>query len=446
MLSVRFLPVFLLATLPLSASVVGTNVAVKPLTRERVMTLPAKERGPWLAYIDRSEKQMAADKASFAKEREGMTQLPPLPKQGFSARSIPLNRPAEWYAGDEARKLGDAVLSFQTSNGGWSKNLDFAAGPRVKGESYFTANLAPTAMPPNDFDKPDDERWHYFSTLDNDATNTEIHFLAKLAQANPGAAGEAYRKAVVRGVEYLLASQFPNGGWPQVWPLEGGYHDMITYNDDAVTESAEVLTLAAAGRVAAPDGELVDGVASEEYTFVPAALRARAKAAVVKANEIILATQVKVDGTLTVWAQQHDPLTLEPASARNFEMPSLSSGESASVLLYLMALPKPSAAEVRSVNAAAAWFEANKMMGYTWGGGRDTPGGRKLTPQAGAGPLWARYYSLTTGKPVFGDRDKSIHDDVMEISAERRNGYAWYGGGPQKALTKYAEWHKLHQS
>jgi len=41
---------------------------------------------------------------------------------------------------------------------------------------------------------------------------------------------------------YLLAAQFPNGGWPQVWPLEGGYHDAITYNDNAVIESPETLT------------------------------------------------------------------------------------------------------------------------------------------------------------------------------------------------------------
>jgi PelA/Pel-15E family pectate lyase len=58
--------------------------------------------------------------------------------------------------------------------------------------------------------------------------------------------------------------------------------------------------------------------------------------------------------------------------------------------------------------------------------------------------LWSRYYSLTTQKPIFGDRDKTIHDDVMEISLERRNGYAWYGAGPEKALKQYAEWKSKH--
>jgi PelA/Pel-15E family pectate lyase len=111
---------------------------------------------------------------------------------------------------------------------------------------------------------------------------------------------------------------------------------------------------------------------------------------------------------------------------------------------YLMSLPNPSPDVVRSIDAAAAWFKAHKVMGYAWVGGRNTPGGRKFEASPGAGPLWARYYSLTTGKPVFGDRDKTIHDDVMELSLERRNGYSWWGEGPKHALAQYAEWKKQH--
>jgi PelA/Pel-15E family pectate lyase len=143
---------------------------------------------------------------------------------------------------------------------------------------------------------------------------------------------------------------------------------------------------------------------------------------------------------LAVWAQQDDALTLAPVAGRNYEPASLSAGESASVMEYLMSLQHPSPAVVRSVDAAAAWFEAHKVMGYTWSGGRDTPGGRKLAASPGAGPLWARYYSIATGLPVFGDRDKTIHDDVMDLSLERRNGYGWYGVAPKRALEQYAAW------
>lgn len=455
MLSVRSLTLFLLALLPLHASVIGTSKPAEALTEARVMALPAAQRGPWLDYLKRSAEQMRTDKTALAMERKGLKEIPPLPKQAFSARSLPLHRAPEFYKSEEARHIGDVILSFQTAAGGWSKNLDMSGPARLRGQSYSTANLAPVGSGPGDFDQPADETWHYVGTLDNDATNTELHFLAELSAALPGHEGDAYRAAALRGIKYLLQAQFPNGGWPQVWPLEGGYHDAITFNDDAVTESAQVLGLAARGERLASGKEAGESDSQQpmgDYSFVPTALRVKAKAAVARALQCILATQIRVPATegkgtvLTVWAQQHDPLTLAPVAARNFEPEALSSGESASVMEYLMSLNHPSPAVVHSIDAAAAWFEAHKIMGYEWSGGRNTPGGRKLTASPGARPLWARYYSMTTGKPIFGDRDKTIHDDVMELSLERRNGYAWYGNGPEKTLQTYAAWKAAHSA
>ena len=91
-----------------------------------------------------------------------------------------------------------------------------------------------------------------------------------------------------------------------------------------------------------------------------------------------------------------------------------------------------------------SWLKGAAIYGFEYAGGRGTEGGRQLKPKEGAGPLWARYYSLTTGKPVFGDRDKTIQDNVNELSLERRNGYAWYSAGEQKALKEYAVWSKEH--
>jgi PelA/Pel-15E family pectate lyase len=59
----------------------------------------------------------------------------------------------------------------------------------------------------------------------------------------------AYRASLLRGVDYLLAAQFPNGGWPQVWPLEGGYHDAITFNDDATVQTMRLLNGVGGGDV-----------------------------------------------------------------------------------------------------------------------------------------------------------------------------------------------------
>ena len=127
-------------------------------------------------------------------------------------------------------------------------------------------------------------------------------------------------------------------------------------------------------------------------------------------------------------------------SGRNFEPAALSTGESADLLVYLMSLPNPTP-EVRSaVAAGVAWLKSTAIYGYEWSGGRGTPGGRALRASAGAGPIWPRYISLTTGKPIFGDRDKTIHDNVAELTLERRNGYAWYSGGAKAAIDAYAAW------
>ncbi|OYU42499.1 MAG: pectate lyase, partial [Burkholderiales bacterium PBB4] len=215
------------------------------------------------------------------------------------------------------------------------------------------------------------------------------------------------------------------GGWPQVWPLQGGYHDSFTINDNAIVEVAELLDAIAAGR--------------EQYAFVPPTVRERAQVAEKRAIAALLATQVVVAGRRSLWGQQHDALTLAPTSARNYEPAALCSSESASILVYLMTLPTPSQDIVEAIEGGIAALRALGIEGKAWRKVSELDG-RLLVSQPGAPTVWARYYDITTLQPVFGDRDKSLHDNVADLSLERRNGYAWYGVGPVKALEAYAVW------
>ena len=146
-----------------------------------------------------------------------------------------------------------------------------------------------------------------------------------------------------------------------------------------------------------------------------------------------------VKGQRTVWAQQHDALTLHPVAGRNYEPAALCASESAAMARFLMRLPRPEKSVIAAVYAAVAWFRSTSISGKSYERG---PEGRRLVDAAGAGPIWARFYQIGTDRPIFGDRDKSIHDDVNEISAERRNGYSWYNAAPQEALDRFAEWSK----
>jgi len=403
-----------------TASTIGTNPPVESLTRERIDRLPAKERGAWLDYMERSKRQRQADKDVLQAElkRTGM-EKPTEPPHSFSARSVPLDREAGWYASPEARHIADVIVSFQTPAGGWGKNMDMSKATRTPGEAFTTNNLS-RFLTPGDFDAPLEPDWNYVGTIDNDATTTEMNFLAKVIAGAGVTGGTAYRGAFLHGIEYLFAAQYPNGGWPQVWPLEGGYHDAVTYNDDAVSQVVELMMHAADGR--------------DEFAFVPQEVRARAAASAERGIRCILASQIVANGTMTVWPQQDDPLTLKPESGRNYEPPALCSGESSSLMLLLMNVPHPTVEERRSIRAAAAWFKKTAIYGQSYQRG---PQGRELVASPGAGPIWARYYQIGTNIPIFGDRDKSIHDNVRELSKERQNGYSWYSPESQRALDRF---------
>jgi PelA/Pel-15E family pectate lyase len=163
------------------------------------------------------------------------------------------------------------------------------------------------------------------------------------------------------------------------------------------------------------------------------------------ALKCILAAQFRVSGRETIWGQQVDMLTLRPVAARNYEPAALSSEESAHLLIYLMSLPNPSPQVKAAISDGISWLREHAIYNKAVVGGRNTPEGRHLIEQQGAGPLWARFYALDTEKPIFGDRDKTLHDDMNEISLERRNGYAWFNTAPAAALSGYETW-KLSQN
>ena len=165
------------------ASVIGTNPPVQSLTRARVQQLPVGARAAWLAYLARSERQRQEDKDAFAAElnRAAIT-TPTEPTHGYAARSIPLDRDPSWYGSEEARRIADIVVSFQTPAGGWGKNLDMSEEPRHPGKRYGPDNLSRFPSP-DDFDTPREPDWNYIGTIDNDATTTQLNFLAKVIAA-----------------------------------------------------------------------------------------------------------------------------------------------------------------------------------------------------------------------------------------------------------------------
>jgi hypothetical protein len=153
-----------------------------------------------------------------------------------------------------------------------------------------------------------------------------------------------------------------------------------------------------------------------------AARRAKARAAVAKGVEVILATQIRVDGDLTAWCAQHDEVTFEPRGARTYEHPSISGQESVGIVRFLMTRDADARID-RAVDAAVAWFRSVRIPGDT--------------------PRWARFYQIGTNRPIFSGRDGIIRYRLEEIEEERRNNYAWLGSWPQRLVdVEYPLWRR----
>jgi PelA/Pel-15E family pectate lyase len=105
------------------------------------------------------------------------------------------------------------------------------------------------------------------------------------------------------------------------------------------------------------------------------------------------------------------------------------------VCRFLMSLPAPTPAVTAAVREAVAWFERVALRDVEWQ--RANVKGNGLLVVPGAPRLWARFYEIGTDKPIFGDRDRTIHYSVTEISSERRLGYQWYGDWPQAVVAAH---------
>lgn len=411
------------------AAVIGINPPPLPVTASRIAELPPAAQAPWRRYLRHSEQLRQADQASLARELKaaGLAQALPVPERRGAVRRM-LWQPATWYATAEARHMADAVVSFQTPAGGWDKNFDPTRTPRRTGQAYGPNNNS-RFLSLDDNDRPADPNWNYVGTIDNDATTTELRFLARVAAAADATTGAGWRRAFRRGLAYLCTAQFPNGGWPQVYPLDGGYHDEITFNDDAMTHVLVLLHDVATAR--------------PNFAWLTVDDRRRAAAALQRGLQCVLECQIRVHGRQTGWCQQYDALTLVPASARNFEMPALTTRESATIALFLISLRHPSSEVDSAVYAVDRWFQRTAQSNVSWGPAPDGSG-RALLPAPGHGPLWPRFLQIGTDRPIFGDRDKTIHDRVDELSKERRNGYGWYLDTPQRALAAFGRWSAAH--
>lgn len=321
------------------------------------------------------------------------------------------------YPNTALTDIGDNILLFQKDNGGWPKNYDIFA-----------------ILTPDQKDSVAAAKHEHNTTYDNGSTYTQIAALAGIYNVTKQA---KYKDAALKGLQFIIASQYANGGFPQYFPLEDGYSRHITYNDGNYEGIMSLLK------------DIIDK--NPKYNFVDDKLRQKLTVVFNKGLDCIIKTQINDNGQLTAWCQQHDEVTLAPTWARKFEPPSICDGESADLVLFLMRIDHPDARVINAIQNAVIWFNQSKILNTRV---KTIPAPTMQTPfrvsksdrvvveDPAAPPIWTRYYELGTHKPLFCNRDSKVVYSLAEVDRERRDGYGWYTYNPQRVLDKYPEWQK----
>ena len=202
------------------------------------------------------------------------------------------------YFYESAAKAASALIKGQSKEGGWNYMIDFAGEASLK-NWYNTIGKNGWRL---------EEFQHYYGndTYDDDVTSDAARFLLKMYMQKKDI---KYKQALDKAINFILRSQYPNGGWPQRYPLMSGfskagfpdYSSYYTFNDSVIWENINFLIQCYQ-------------VLGEERFLDP----------IRRGMDFYLLSQ-QPNGA---WGQQYN-MNMEPASARTYEPAALLPGTTA---------------------------------------------------------------------------------------------------------------------
>lgn len=280
-----------------------------------------------------------------------------------------------------AREAAEALVYGQLESGGWTNSIDFDPSGRVaryrRGHGSGKNN----------------------SSLDDGQTQSAIQLLVRADKALAFQQAKIHEAAQC-ALDALLAAQFPNGAFPQVWTgpmtprpiLKASYPDYDWRTQGRIKNYWNMYTLNdnVAGYVA---GALID--AHRVYGDD------RYKAALRRLGDFLILAQMPAPQP--AWAQQYN-YEMVPIWARRFEPPAIAGDESQEVMETLL--------EINRVTGQRKYLEPiPRALAYLRGA--LLPDGR-----------FARYYELRTNRPLYmsrrGDAYTLTYDDT-----DLPSHYAW---------------------
>src|SRR5574344_1230830 len=208
------------------------------------------------------------------------------------------------YYYESAKKIANALIWGQLPCGGWNYVFDFAGEESLKN---WYATVGKNAWRLEEFQ-------HYYgnATFDDEGTMQAAKFLLRiyLEKGDP-----AYKAPLDKVIHFVLQSQYPNGGWPQRYPLmydhpfqgKADYTSFMTLNDDVIPENIDFLV------------QCYQTLGMQDL-----------KGPIYRAMNLSLMLQQ--GEPYAGWADQYTVADLQPAHARSYEPRSVNTGTTATMI------------------------------------------------------------------------------------------------------------------
>ena len=305
------------------------------------------------------------------------------------------------YYLDAARDVARALVKGQYCSGGWDYYIEFDPQKRTQFPYRADARCA-TTMPSS---RP--------TTLDDNVTQAAVRVLMRVDRELDFKDADIHSAARV-ALDSLVRAQYPNGAWPQrftqapdprefpvrqasypeswsrTWP-RANYFTHYTFNDNSIVDAIDVM-LEAARIYGEP----------------------RYLASAEKGGEFILLAQMPEPQP--GWAQQYDK-DMHPAWARSFEPPSITGGESQSVMRALMLLYRETGRRkyLEPLPRALAYYRKSILPDA------ENPSEIRRRACPGRTPCAARFYELRTNRPLYITKGTRV--TALDQGATNVDGY-----------------------
>lgn len=291
------------------------------------------------------------------------------------------------YYYQAAMDVAGGLIAAQHPAGGWNYLHDFAGEDSAR-RWYDTIGRNGWRL---------EEFHHYYgnATFDDAGTSEASQFLLRLYLERRN---QRLRAPLQRAVQFVLDSQYENGGWPQRFPRvegEADYIRQITFNDDVAGENIKFLLM-------------VYQTMGDE----------RALAAIRKAMEIFIVTQQPAPQA--GWGLQHDATTLAPVGARTYEPEALTTHTTAANIGQLLNFYEWTGDErfIARVPEALAWLDSVRLADD-----------QVRMPN--------RHY------PTFIELNTNRARIVHRRGSNVVSGEYYWDYNPEKPITHYSQWRNL---